>query len=180
MNNQRTRDLILIALFPALMAATAGISIPLGAIPAITLQTFFVMMAGLLLGAKKAAYSMIIYVILGSIGIPVFAGYTGGLGIILGKSGGFLFGFIIAAFFIGFMKNIKIINKNLIAIPFILVTASVIIYMCGATYIALLTNTSIFSILATFTPYYIGDFIKIGATYTVYLSVRSYVTYEYA
>ena len=90
MTNNRTKEMIIIALFPALMAATAGIAIPLWTLPAVTLQTFFVFMSGLLLGPKKAGLSMVIYLLLGAIGLPVFSNYTGGIGIIYQKVAGSL------------------------------------------------------------------------------------------
>ena len=62
--NTRIKELSLIALFPALMGATAGISIPLLGLPPITLQTLFVFLAGLLLNPKNAFYSMCIYLVL--------------------------------------------------------------------------------------------------------------------
>ena len=110
--NNRIKELTTIALFPALMGATAGISIPLFNLPPITLQTFFVFMAGLTLGPRKGALSMIIYVLLGAIGLPIFSGFRGGLNVLAGFSGGFLIGFIFSAAFIGFMKSVKIINNE--------------------------------------------------------------------
>jgi len=76
--NSRIRELTLIALFPAMMGATAGVVIPLGGLPPITLQTIFVFMAGLILGPKHAGISIGIYVLLGAIGLPIFSGYRGG------------------------------------------------------------------------------------------------------
>ena len=108
----KTKELTMIALFPALMGATAGISIPLFNLPPITLQTFFVFLAGLILGPKKGAISMIVYLVIGAIGIPVFSGYRGGLEVLTGFSGGFLIGFVFAAFFAGFMETVKFINNN--------------------------------------------------------------------
>ena len=176
----KTRDLTMIALFPALMGATAGISIPLFNLPPITLQTFFVLLAGLILGPKKAAISMIIYLIIGAIGVPVFSGYRGGLEVITGFSGGFLIGFVVAAFFVGFMKTrIFINNGNAVILP-ILLGATLIIYMCGAAYIAFLTNGSYWLILGGFYLYLVGDLLKIIAVSYVYVRIRGSITYEYA
>lgn len=177
----RTKELTLIALFPALMGATAGISIPLlFGFPPVTLQTFFVLLAGLMLGPKKGALSMLIYLLMGAIGMPVFAGYTGGLGIILGRTGGFLIGFVLAAFFVGVMKTVKFINNEYIHHFVILVGANVIIYMCGASYMAYVTNTNTWLVLGYFPTYFIGDFLKIIASLYVYSRIRSVITYEYA
>ena len=176
----KTKELTMIALFPALMGATAGISIPLFNLPPITLQTFFVFLAGLILGPKKGAISMIVYLVIGAIGIPVFSGYRGGLEVLTGFSGGFLIGFVFAAFFAGFMKTVKFINNNFAVNFAILLGANLTIYMFGAAYIAFLTNTSIWLNLSGFSIYLIGDLVKISVTLYVYVRIRSAVTYEWA
>ena len=176
----KTRDLTMIALFPAFMGATAGISIPLFNLPPITLQTFFVMLAGLVLGPKKAAISMIIYLIIGAIGVPVFSGFRGGLEVITGFSGGFLVGFVASAFFVGFMKTRIFINNEKAAIIPILLGATLIIYVFGAAYIAFLTKGSFWLILSGFYIYLVGDLVKILATTYVYVRIRASITYEYA
>lgn len=176
--NLSIKEISLVAIFPALMAATAGISIPLGSLPPITLQTMFVFLAALLLGPKLGSISMIIYVLMGAIGLPVFSQYLGGISILISGKGGFIIGFIFSALFIGFMKSIKILNKNYAYIFGILLLGNVIIYMFGASYIAYLSNTGLFSILAVFTPYFIGDFIKILIVLYVYSRIRYQITYE--
>ena len=88
-----TKSLVICAMFAALTCAVAPISIPLpGGVP-ITLQQVSIMLAGLLLGAKLGALSQLVYVLLGAFGLPVFAGFHGGMGSILGPSGGFLVGY---------------------------------------------------------------------------------------
>ena len=83
-------DLCYIALFTALIAVLAQISIPLpGGVP-LTLQTLAVPLAGIVLGPRRGTFSTLLYVLLGAIGIPVFANFTGGLGIVLGVTGGFI------------------------------------------------------------------------------------------
>ncbi len=176
--NLSIREISLVAIFPALMAATAGISIPIGNIPAISLQTIFVFLAGLLLGPKLGSISMVIYVLMGAIGLPVFANYRGGISVILSGSGGFIIGFIFVVFFIGVMKNIKFLNKNYLYIFGILVVSNAMLYMFGASYISYLTNTTLVGSLAIFTPYLIGDFIKILVVLYVYSRIRYQITYE--
>lgn len=176
--NKTTRELILIALFPALMGATAGIAIPLGSLPSITLQTIFVFLAGLLLKPTHAGLSMVIYLIIGAIGIPIFANYTGGIGIILGKSGGFLIGFVLAAILVGFMKNVKIINNDYLKLFLILFIVNILIYMIGASYMAVVTNTDAGLILKGLSLYLPGDILKIIIVIYVYVRIRPLLTYE--
>jgi biotin transport system substrate-specific component len=93
------KGLVYAALFGALTAAGAFIVIPLLPVP-ITAQTFFLNIAAVLLGGSLGAVSQFIYVMLGVVGIPVFAGGKAGLGVIFGPTGGYLLGFIISAFLI--------------------------------------------------------------------------------
>ncbi|MEC9485086.1 MAG: biotin transporter BioY [Candidatus Izemoplasma sp.] len=174
----KTKDLTEIAIFPALMAATAGIVIPLGSLPPITLQTLFVILAGLLLSPKKAFLSMSVYVLLGTIGLPIFSGFTGGLGVVLSKSLGFLIGFIIAAFFIAKMKNINFINKNYVSVFVILLIANAIIYMSGAAYLTFVSNVRYWLVIKAFYLYVPGDILKICVSLYAYVRIRSDVTYE--
>ena len=102
-------DLCYISLFTALIAVLAQISIPLpGGVP-LTLQTLAVPLAGIVLGPKRGTISALLYVLLGAIGIPVFANFTGGLGIVLGVTGGFILSFPIMALFAGYAstKSVK-------------------------------------------------------------------------
>lgn len=89
------KDMTLTALFAVLMALCAWISIP-AAIP-FTLQTFGLFMAMGMLGGKRSALTVTLYLLLGLIGIPVFSGFRGGLGILAGVTGGYLIGFLFAA-----------------------------------------------------------------------------------
>lgn len=93
MRSTKTLDLCLIALFTAVIAVVSQFNIPLpGGVP-MTLQTFIIPVAGIVLGSKRGLTSTLIYVILGAIGIPVFTGLTGGLGKIIGVTGGFIISF---------------------------------------------------------------------------------------
>ncbi len=95
-SSARTRNLAITALVAAMAAGTSWISVPFGPVP-VTLQTTFVLLAGLLLSPAWAAASMGLYLLLGAIGLPVFAGAQGGLGVLLGPTGGFLWAFPVAA-----------------------------------------------------------------------------------
>ena len=88
-------DLVLIALFVALMAICAWITIP-AAVP-FTMQTFGVFLALLLLGGKRGAICMAVYLLLGAVGVPVFSGFRGGVSALVVSTGGYLVGFIVSA-----------------------------------------------------------------------------------
>ncbi len=92
----RTRTAVTAALLAALLAASAWISIPIGAVP-ITLQVFIVLLAGLLLPPRGAFAAVAVYILLGAVGLPVFAGGLGGVGVLVGPTGGYLWGFALGA-----------------------------------------------------------------------------------
>ena len=87
------RELCKISIFAAIIAICAQISIPMPYGVPMTLQTFAIPLAGVVLGAKNGTISTLIYILLGFIGLPVFAGFTGGIGIVFGRTGGFILAF---------------------------------------------------------------------------------------
>ena len=91
----RTVDMAYIALFAVVMAVCAWISIP-AAVP-FTLQTFGVFLAVGVLGGKRGTLAVVLYLLLGAVGVPVFAGFNGGLGYMLGSTGGYIVGFVLSA-----------------------------------------------------------------------------------
>ncbi len=88
----KTRDMTLIALFAALMALCAWLSIP-ATVP-FTMQAFAVFLAAGVLGGKNGALAVIVYLLLGAAGLPVFSGFRGGIGMLMGATGGYLLGFV--------------------------------------------------------------------------------------
>ena len=94
----KTYDLVYIAVFAVVMAVCSWISIP-AQVP-FTLQTFGVFMAVGVLGGKRGTLAVLVYVLLGAVGVPVFAGFSGGIGALLGNAGGYIIGFIVAFCFI--------------------------------------------------------------------------------
>ncbi|MDE5993466.1 MAG: biotin transporter BioY [Oscillospiraceae bacterium] len=92
MKNFTVRDMTLCAIFTAIIAVCSQIYIPL-AVP-FTMQTFAIFCSLAILGGKMGTISITLYVILGTVGIPVFAEFTGGFGIVLGTTGGYIIGFI--------------------------------------------------------------------------------------
>ena len=91
----KTYDLVYIAVFAVVMAVCSWISIP-AQVP-FTLQTFGVFMAVGVLGGKRGTLAVLVYVLLGAVGVPVFAGFSGGIGSLLGNAGGYIIGFIFSA-----------------------------------------------------------------------------------
>ena len=154
----KTRDLVVCSLFAAMTAVLSQISIPLpNGIP-LTLQLFAVFLCGVILGAKKGFISTLVYVVLGAIGLPVFAGFTGGFQYIVGYSGGFIISFPLVAFIIGFVSE-KTDNMVLILLSTIL--GLIVSYTIGTLVFSLVTNTSISaSLAACVIPFIFTDLLK--------------------
>jgi len=129
------RNICFISIFTAIIAVCAQISIPMPTGVPFTLQTFAIPLAGIILGAKRGALSAIIYIFLGIIGIPVFTGFSGGIGVIFGATGGYIISFPILALCAGISLDLyeKIKNiwfKNAIFAAG-LITGTAINYICG-------------------------------------------------
>lgn len=91
-----TRDMTRCALMAVMIAVCSWISIPIGPVP-FTLQTLGVFCALGMLGGMRGMISIVLYVLLGAVGVPVFAGFAGGVGTLLGPSGGYIMGFVLSA-----------------------------------------------------------------------------------
>lgn len=111
----KTGDITLAAMFAALMAIGANVTsfIVIGGVP-ITLTTFFCVLAGLLLGGRLGAISMIVYALVGLVGAPVFAGLTGGPAIVLKPTFGFILSYIMVAYVVGRIVEMKSTRKSFI------------------------------------------------------------------
>jgi biotin transport system substrate-specific component len=105
--NQRKfiTNLVLTALFAALISAGSFIAIPLGPVP-IVLQNFFALLAGLVLGPFLGAAAVGLFVVAGAVGLPVFANNTMGIARLLGPSGGYIFGYLLGAFAAGLIIGV--------------------------------------------------------------------------
>ncbi|MGM0845160.1 MAG: biotin transporter BioY [Bacillota bacterium] len=101
-------DITMAAMFAALMAIGANLTsmLVIGGVP-ITLQTFFCVLAGLILGSRLGAISMTVYMMIGLVGAPVFAGFTGGPGVLLKPTFGFILSYILVAYLVGKMVEAK-------------------------------------------------------------------------
>lgn len=130
-NKLSVANIILCGIFTALVAIGAFIKIPTPTVP-ITLQLFFTTLAGLLLGGKIGAISVSAYVLLGLVGVPIFAN-GGGFGYVMQPTFGYLLGFIVGAYVTGKIanKNVNITYGRLIAAS---VTGLILVYSLGFIY----------------------------------------------
>lgn len=178
-SSDRIYNMCASAIFAAIIAVFSQISIPLaGGVP-VTLQTFAVILAGVVLGAKWGAVSSLIYLFLGCIGIPVFAGFKGGVGALMGLTGGFAMSFPVLAFISGAAAewagvktvrnaDIKVRNSNLdetARLAFTILGAAagaVVNYAFGCAWFAFIAGTGLMAaISACVLPFIINDVIKL-------------------
>lgn len=171
-NEQMTlRGMVYSSLFGALTAAGAWIIIPLPPVP-ITLQTLFMGLAAILLGGRLGALSQVIYILLGVIGLPVFAGGKAGLGVLLGPTGGYLIGFVAAAFLIGWLAERRK-PAGFAWLVFSLLAGTVVVYLLGVLQLALVARFTLVKALTVgVVPFLIGDLFKILLTALLAINLR--------
>lgn len=164
------RDLGQIVTFAALIAALTVIgTIPLGVVP-LTLQTLGVLLAGAVLGARKGALAVALYLAVGAIGVPVFAGGASGIAAFVGPTGGFLLGFVLAAWLVGFLTE-----RIMPAYPFwralgVTVLGSASVYLIGIPWLVVTLGTpAVVASLAVFIP---GDLLKAVLAVVIATSVH--------
>ena len=120
-----TRDIAIIAMGVALIAVCSWISVPM-TIP-FTMQTFAICLVTALFGLKRGMWTVLCYILLGAVGAPVFAGFTGGFGVLLGTTGGYIVGFLFTALIVGLA-----VEKLGRSLPVLIVSMVIGILVCYA------------------------------------------------
>lgn len=142
------------------------VPLPFSPVP-VTLQTLGVFLAGGLLGPRWGTFAVAVYVLMGSAGVPVFAGGEAGIGIILGPKGGYLLAFVPCAFVVGFLAQRSIAMRQpgrtlLVVAGMLLGTAT--IYLCGVAWLCLVTGMKVgLALVVGVLPFIPGDILKIVA-----------------
>lgn len=160
MKSKNTLHLVLCALFAALTAVLSQIAIPIGPVP-INLATLSIFLAGAILGAKYGALSQFVYMLLGAVGLPVFAGFSGGFHIIVGPTGGYIIGYIVAAWAVGFLSSK--FGKSVLGLIGSMIAGLVLCYLLGTVWFMIVTKTGVWASLTMCVfPFLIGDAVKIA------------------
>ena len=163
-SRSKTYDMVYIAVFAVLMAICSWISIPT-TVP-FTLQTFAVFLAVGVLGGKRGSLAVLIYILLGAVGIPVFAGFSGGIGIILGNTGGYIVGFLASALVMWAME--KFLGRKTWVLALSMVLGLFVCYAIGTVwFMVVYSGTSgtvgLMTVLGwCVIPFIIPDLIKIA------------------
>ena len=163
----KSKELFWILAFSVLTAFSAQVSVPVQPVP-FTLQTMFVVLTGAFLGARNGAISQIIYLLLGIVGIPVFAGLSFGFFKIIGPTGGYLLSFPFAAYFVGYLiERKKTLFNIIVAVTF----ANIFILFFGSLYLSTFYNGNFKqAFFAGAIIFSIWDIIKIIAAVSIYYS----------
>lgn len=161
MRKMRTIELTTCALFAALTAVLSQVVIPIQPVP-INLATFSVFLAGALLGGKLGAVSQGVYVLLGAVGVPVFTMFRGGVGVLVGPTGGYIIGYVLAAGLIGFIAE-RYGNK--IYVLLLAMFAGFLAYMATGTcwYMFCMKTRLVEALMACVVPFLFFDVLKMIA-----------------
>jgi len=159
-NPERTALLAGTATFVALMAAGAWAAIPVGPVP-VTLQTFFLLLAAPVM-KRRAVVPAAVYLLLGTLNLPVFHAGLSGIGVLLGPSGGFLVGFVPAAAVAGLAYETRSRGIRLAG----LAGATAVIYACGVAWLLFSAGLTLpAAFLVGVLPFLPGDVLKIAAVF---------------
>jgi len=165
------RGMIYASMFGAMTAIGAWLIIPFPLVP-LTLQVLFLSLAAALLGGYLGALSQIIYVSLGIIGLPVFAGGKAGFGVLMGPTGGYLMGFIAGAYVMGKLVEERK-RPGFAWIAASLFAGLVVVYVLGALQLMMVARLSLEkAIIIGVPPPLPGDIVKILAATCITLKVR--------
>lgn len=163
----KIKDMIYIGLFSTLIVICSWISIP-AAVP-FTLQTMAVFITIGLLGGRRGTLSILVYILLGAIGLPVFSGFRGGIGALFGTTGGYIMGFLFTALFMWMME--KMFGRKRIVLIFSMIVGMLLCYIFGTIWfmIIYLRTTGSVGFMTVLgwcvVPFIIPDCIKIGVAY---------------
>ncbi len=160
-NKHQVNGFIYSALFAALIAVLGLVSIPLPISPVpVTGQSLGIMLAGSILTPRQAGFSVLTFLLIGAVGVPVFAGLTGGIGILVGPRGGYLLGFLVGAIVVALLKGTKI-NTWRLGIAN-LVGGILVVYSLGVLWLNFVTGMGLEkAFMVGALPYIPGDLFKV-------------------
>ncbi|MGM9974717.1 MAG: biotin transporter BioY [Clostridiaceae bacterium] len=166
----KIKDITAISLMAALMCILAPFSLPIGPIP-LSLSTFAVYLAAGLLGKKRGTMAVLIYILLGAIGLPVFSGFSGGIQKLFGVTGGYIIGYLPCVYISGYF--ITELEEKKWVYPIGILLGTLACYALGTLWFIAQTNVNLLAALSTCVfPFIPGDIIKIIAATAVIYPLR--------
>ena len=172
----KAKNMALCGLFTAVLALCAWLSVPMGDM-AITLQTFGIFLTLGLLGGKRGTITVLVYLLLGAIGAPVFSGFRGGLGTLLGTTGGYIFGFMLTALVYWVLTAWK---DEPITRLMAMIAGMLLCYACGTlwyvrNYLSAETATVGIVLVKCVLPYLLPDGIKLTLAWILTGKLKRFV-----
>lgn len=174
-----TKELVFTALMAVIIAVCSWISIPT-TVP-FTLQTFGVFMAVGLLGGKKGTVSVLVYILLGAVGVPVFAGFSGGIGVLFGTTGGYIVGFLLSG--LVYWAMTAAFGEKLPIMIIAMVLGLLVCYAFGTAWFMIVyaKNTAPIGLMTALGwcvfPFIIPDCIKIALAVVLTKQLKKYVKF---
>ena len=160
--NPRVKNMIYCSMFACIIAILAQIKIDLPSLGPITLQTLGIYLISCYLKPKLAFISTVVYLFMGIIGLPVFTGFKGGIGILLGPTGGYIFSFPIMVSITSLIINK---NKTLFFKILAMIIGTIVCYLIGTLWFIFITNNSfVLALSMCVIPFIPGDIFKIAIT----------------
>jgi biotin transport system substrate-specific component len=174
--NNHVKNITYCAMFACIIAIMSQIKITLPGLVPITLQTLAVYIVACLQKPKQAAISTFVYVVLGSVGVPIFAGFTGGLSVLFGPTGGYIFSFPLMAA----VSSLIINKKDSKTFHFVaLIVGTILCYSLGTAWFMYVTGNSLLvSLVWCVFPFILGDMIKMVLATIFSKKVSKYVNYN--
>lgn len=172
-----TLEIAYIGMFIALIAVCSWITIPM-AVP-FTMQTFAIFATAAILGTKRGSIAVGLYILLGALGVPVFAGFSGGLGVLFGMTGGYIFGFLLSAIVVGMIT--KVWGKKPVILAVAMLLGLLICYAFGSVWFMYVYAHSVGTINVVkvlswcVIPFILPDLAKIALAIVVSRRVAPYV-----
>lgn len=170
----KTYDMVYIGIFTVLIAVCSWISIP-AAVP-FTLQTFGVFMAVEVLGGKRGTMAVLVYILMGAVGIPVFAGFQGGIGVIFNTTGGYIVGFLCSALTMWAAESL--FGKKPLVRLLSMAAGLIACYVLGTIWFMVVygRTTGAVGLMTVLgwcvIPFIIPDLVKIGLAYFISRKIR--------
>jgi biotin transport system substrate-specific component len=153
------RWITLMVVGSAFLAICAQITVPLYPVP-ITMQTFGVLLIGMVFGPRLGAATVAAYLFEGAIGLPVYAGHSGGLPVLFGLTGGYLFGFVIAAWLVGMLAE-RGWDRNVFTTALAMLLGNIVLYVPGLIWLGGFIGAE-GAITGGLLPFILGDLLKIA------------------
>lgn len=166
------KSMVFMAIFAALICIAGPIAVPLPGMVPISLGTFAIYLTGAMLGAKRGTISVTVYILLGTVGLPVFTNFMGGFAKVLGPTGGYIVGYIPLVLLTGIFADMP--SKKHWTMPVGMVLGTVVMYSIASVWYMILNGANLVTaFLNCVLPFLIGDSIKIALTTMIAIPLKS-------